>query len=175
MRKVLKYLGAVLVALMVLLAVAVLFAPRLGWRIDAVMSGSMSPAMGAGGAVVTQPVALDTIKLSDVITYHSPLDGKLVTHRVVGTQEQSPLYFQTKGDANEDPDPYLVPPQNIVGKVRFYIPLLGYISNFVKTPLGFILMLGMPGLIIIGVEMKNVWGELSEEERRKKAEVTQQY
>jgi signal peptidase len=174
MRKVLKYSGAVIVALMMLLAVAVLFAPRFGWQIDVVMSGSMSPAMGTGGAVVTQPIDPNTIKLSDVITYHSPLDGKLVTHRVVGIQEHSPLYFQTKGDANEDPDPYLVPSQNIVGKVCFYIPLLGYMTHFVKTPLGFILMLGIPGLIVIGLEMKNIWNELSEEERRKKAEVTQQ-
>jgi signal peptidase len=174
MRKVLKYSGAVLVALMMLLAVAVLFAPRFGWQIDVVMSSSMSPAMRAGGVVVTKPIAPDTIKLSDVIAYHSPLDGKLVTHRVVGIQEHSPLYFQTKGDANEDPDPYLVPSENIVGKVRFYIPLLGYMTHFAKTPLGFILMLGIPGLIIIGLEMKNIWNELSEEERRKKAEVAQQ-
>ena len=167
MKKALKYSGVTLVALLLLLALAVIFAPRMGWRIDTVLSGSMSPTLETGGAVVTQPVAPETIGLDDIITYYSPTDGKLITHRVVGIQE-GPLYFHTKGDANEDADPYLVPTQNVVGKVRFHIPLLGYVANFIRSPLGFILLLGVPGLIIIGMEMRKIWVELSEEEKRKK-------
>ena len=83
---------------------------------------------------------------------HVVMDGKLITHRVVGIQE-GPLYFHTKGDANEDADPYLVPAQNVVGEVRFYVPLLGYVTDFIRSPLGFILLLGVPGLIIIGMEI----------------------
>ena len=52
------------------------------------------------------------------------------------------------------------------------MPFLGYIANFVKTPLGFILMLGLPGMIIIAVQMRKMWIELSEEEKRNKAKVS---
>lgn len=163
---------ALLVALAMLLAVAILFAPHLGWRIDNVLSGSMSPAIKVGSAAITQPVDPHSIEVGDIITYRSPRNGEMTTHRVVGIEDNSPLAFQTKGDANEDPDPYTVPSANVEGKVLFDVPLLGYVADFVKTPLGFIIMLGIPGMIIIVLEMRKMWIELSEEEKRKKAKVT---
>jgi len=171
-KRVLKYSAIVLIGTAILLGVGIVFAPRVGWRVDTVLSGSMSPALDVGGAVITQPVAPNTIEVGDIITFHSPIDGRLVTHRVIAIQEKSPRYFQTKGDANEDADPYLVPAENMVGQVKFHIPLLGYIANFVKTPLGFILSLGVPGLILVGLEVRNIWIELSKEEKEKKAQVT---
>lgn len=171
MKKAIKYVAIAFVALVMLLAVAVLFAPHLGWQVDKVLSGSMSPTLGVGSAAVTRPAEPQAIRLGDIITYRSPRNGELTTHRVVGIEESSPLLFQTRGDANEDPDPYLVPAANIAGKVVFDVPLLGYAADFVRTPLGFILMLGIPGMAIIGVEMRNMWVGLSEEEKRKKAKV----
>jgi hypothetical protein len=53
-----------------------------------------------------------------------------------------------------------------VAKVRLHIPLLGHVAHFVKTPLGLILLLGIPGFVIIAQEMKNVWVTLSEMERK---------
>ncbi len=169
LRQALGYLMVALLGAAILLGVAVVFAPRLGWRVDTVLSGSMSPALDVGGAVITQPVDPNTIEVGDIITFHSPMDGRLVTHRVIAIQEKSPRYFQTKGDANEDADPYLVEAQNVVGKVRLHIPFLGYAANFVKTPMGFIITLGVPGLVIIGLEMRNIWIELDREEKGKKA------
>ena len=162
---------ALLVALMMLLAPAVLFAPHLGWRIDNVLSGSMSPAINVGSAVVTQPVDTQTIEVGDIIIYSSPQNGKMITHRVVGINGESLRYFQTKGDANEDADPYSVPSANVKGKVLLDVPLLGYATDFAKTPLGFILMLGIPGLAIIVLEMRKMWIELSEEEKQKKVKM----
>lgn len=163
MKRWLKYLGITLVAVVMLLALAVLFVPYLGWQIDTVLSGSMSPTLKVGSLSFTQPVDPHSIELGDIITYRSPRNGKLTTHRVVGIVENNPLRFQTKGDANEDLDPYLVPSTNIEGKVAFNIPLMGYAADFVKTPLGFVLILGIPGLLIIVVEMRSMWIEMSKE------------
>jgi len=163
MKKVIQYLGTTLLVLVMLVVVFTLLAPHLGWRIDTALGNSMSPALKAGGMVVTQPADPSDIKVGDIITYSSPLDGKVVTHRVVETEEHSPLLFRTKGDANEDPDPYLVPAQNVVGRVSFYIPLLGYMAQFAKTPLGLIFMLLIPGLIIVVMELRNIWCVLTEQ------------
>jgi signal peptidase len=172
MKRPLKYIGTAFVVLTLLLSLTVLFAPRLGWQINTVLSGSMGSTMETGSAVVSRPVDTHNIKPGDIITYRSPLNGKLTAHRVVGIEESSPRYFQTKGDANDTPDPYMVSPAYIEGKVIFDVPLLGYIADFVKTPLGFILMLGLPGLIIIVSQMRKMWVELSEEEKQKKAKVS---
>jgi len=167
-----KWTGIAMSIAAIALMAGILILPHFfGWSTHTVLSSSMSPALHRGDVIMIQPVAHETIKAGDIITYGSPLDGKLVTHRVIEIEENS-LYFKTQGDANEDPDPYFVPCQNIAGKVRFHIPLLGYMTHFVKTPLGFILMLGIPGLIVIGVQIRSMWVELSEEEKRKKAKVT---
>jgi signal peptidase len=160
---------SLLVALMMLLAAAVVFAPHLGWRIDNVLSGSMSPGIKVGSAVITQPVDTGDIEVGDIITFRSPRNGEMITHRVIAIEGENIRYFQTKGDANEDPDPYTVPVANVEGRVIFDVPLLGYFADFVKTPLGFILVLGVPGTIIILLEFRKMWIELSEEEKRKKA------
>jgi len=167
----LKYLGIALMAAVMLLAMFLLFAPRLGWQIDAVESGSMSPALQVGSAVVTREVAPSDVKVDDIITYRSPWNGQLTTHRVVGIEEGQSLAFQTKGDANEDPDPYLVPAANLEGRVVLTLPWLGSVADFVKTPLGFGLMLGLPGLAIIFLEWRGMMSQLSKEEKRSKAGV----
>lgn len=164
-----EIISALLLGLAMLLGASVLLGPRLGWQIDKVLSGSMSPAIQTGGAVVSQKVDPRAVQIGDVITYRSPLTGRLTTHRVVDVKSQSTLYFQTRGDANEDADPYLVPAQNVVGKVRLHVPYVGYPAGFAKTIPGFIIMIAIPGVVIILLEMRDVWSELSEDEKRKKA------
>ena len=168
MNKFVQYIGTAFLVLIMLIAVFVLLAPHLGWRIDAAISNSMTPDFTAGGLVVTQPVEPTDIEVGDIITYGSPIDGKMVTHRVIEVKEHNPLLFQTKGDANEDPDSYLVPAQNVVGRVYFHVPQLGYFTQFVKSHLGLILLLLIPGLIIILMETRNIWRVLTVEEARRK-------
>ena len=39
-----------------------------------------------------------------------------------------------------------------MGKVVFHVPLFGYVSNFVRTPLAFVLCVGIPAAVfIVGV------------------------
>jgi signal peptidase len=162
--KLTKYLGMALIMLLMATAVLVFFAPHFGWRVDTVSSGSMEPALKVGGVVVTQPAQAETIRVGDTITFHSPLNNELTSHRVVAADKGSSLNFQTKGDANEDADPYILPAANLVGKVCFHLPYFGYVAQFIKTPLGLVLTLCLPGLVIIVIEMVKIWRVLTEKE-----------
>ena len=124
---------------MMLLVLLPLVLPRFGWQADPVYSGSMEPALPVGALAVTQQVDPneDTIANGDILVYRSPMnESKLVSHRVVeieyvGLQPN----FRTKGDANEDPDPYLVYPSYVEGVMKFHVPYLGYFFNFAQyTP-----------------------------------------
>ena len=138
-------------------AVFTYLAPHLGWRVDAVLSGSMEPRLKVGSLVVTRPVEPEAIALGDIIIFRRTTVGEnLICHRVIGIEESSPLYFKTKGDANDDPDPFIVPAQNVVGKIYLHVPFLGYGTQFLKTPFGFLLALLIPGLIIIMMDVKNI-------------------
>jgi signal peptidase len=149
-------------------ALFILLAPRFGWRIDTVLSGSMEPKLSIGSLAVTRPVTAQEILPGDIITFHSPLGGKLTSHRVATLVQTAPYSFRTRGDANEDMDPFIVPVANVIGKVSFHVPYLGYVAQFVKTRWGILLTLFVPGLIIIAVETCNIWRELSTTEIERK-------
>ena len=125
-----------------------------------VLSGSMRPSIQPGDIVVSSSIQPESIRIDDVITFRlqDQSQKRSVTHRVVGiTTENGTLYFQTKGDANEERDIQPVPAENVVGKVVLTIPLLGYLVNFAQSLLGFILFIMIPATILIIGEIRNIY------------------
>lgn len=124
-----------------------------------VLSGSMLPVFGAGDVVAILKTAPKEIKEGDIITFHT---GKtFTTHRVIEIANGT---FRTKGDANEDPDASAVRADSVTGKVIFAVPYLGYFGKFVRTPLGFVLFILIPGVLIIYSELKKIFGELKKKD-----------
>lgn len=156
MKRALGWAVNVILIWLIVIVVALFLLPRFGgWRFDAVLSGSMEPALPVGGVVFIKPVEPADIGPGDIIAYRS--GELLITHRIVDVIDEGELSFITKGDANESPDLSPVPAASVVGKVIFDVPYLGYLAAFVKTPLGFLLAIVLPGLAIIGLELKNLW------------------
>jgi signal peptidase len=135
------------IALMMLLALALtlLLAPMAGYHTDSVRSGSMSPAISAGDLVVTGPVNDKDIHVGDVITFRH--DGLLICHRVINI-DTAQGQIQTKGDANEHPDPFLVPYSDVVGKVNLVVPAIGDVVTFLKSPFGWALIIILGALVL---------------------------
>jgi signal peptidase len=115
----------------------------------------MEPALPVGCVQVTKPVKPEDIKVGDIITFRSPTNGKLMSHRVVAVEEGQSYQFRTRGDANEDADPYLVPAENVVGRVCFKLSHVGYVVEYLKTPIGFVL-LGLCGMALILAEVSTM-------------------
>ena len=127
-----------------------------GVLILVVLSGSMSPSINAGDLILVSKVEAEDIKEGDIITFKN---GKnYVTHRVMNVirGEDGKLRFKTKGDANEEWDHEVVKAEDLVGKVIFVIPKLGYLINFIRTPLGYILFILLPGTLIIIEETRRI-------------------
>lgn len=171
MKKVAGYLGFALVFLLMALAVITFIAPRFGWRVDVVMSGSMEPGLKVGSVVITRPLDIKSVNKGDIITFRSPLNGELITHRIISLESSPSVILRTKGDANEHADPFVVSSESLVGRVCFSVPYLGYIARFVKSRLGLLFTLYLPGLAIVLVEAKGIWRALAEEESAKRQAV----
>ena len=134
----------------ILLLGFMLIGPRFGWETHPVLSGSMEPALKVGGIIVTKPERLENIQVGDIITFQAEL-GPKVTHRVVNIVEiEGKLHFQTKGDANEEPDPNFVSAKGEeMRKVVFHLPYLGFVAQFMKSKLAFLVFVGIPAIILI--------------------------
>jgi len=46
--------------------------------------------------------------------------------------------------------------ENVIGKAIFTIPYIGYIGYFVRTPIGFILLIVIPATLLIIQETRNI-------------------
>lgn len=97
----------------------------------AVVSGSMSPTFNRGDAVVVKKLTnaeKDELKKNDVIQFVS--GTKYVVHRIVDitNDEKGNKKFITKGDHNNARDLDPVGIEQVVGKVTFIVPYIGYPS-----------------------------------------------
>jgi signal peptidase len=153
----------VLVAVVVL--VAVLAAPGVIGAKESfvVLSGSMEPEIQAGDVVVVKEVPTEDIEVGDVITYDS--NGELggertdrVTHRVIDVrQTDSGTAFKTQGDANEDPDPGLVQPSQVIGVMWFHVPAVGKAILFAQQPWVQGLLIVVPGVLLMASGVKTLY------------------
>ena len=107
--------------------------PRfLGYETYNVTSGSMEPALPVGSVIYVQYVEPETVKTDDIIAFFS--GGSVVTHRVVNNN----LFegkFTTKGDANPMVDFSDVPYSDLVGVVKYHIPVLGNYLMVYSNPI----------------------------------------
>lgn len=93
-----------------------------GFSTAIISTGSMEPNLPVGSLIVTQYA--DTYQKGEVVTYLQ--DGTSITHRIV---EVSADGYQTKGDANQVSDGLLVQPRQVVGKVIFSLPYVGWLRQ----------------------------------------------
>ena len=170
-KKIAKCFALTVAVVLMVIAVVTFVAPRFGWRVDVVLSGSMEPQIHTGSVVVSHPLDIGSVKAGDIITFRSPQNGKFTTHRVISVENSPSVFFRTKGDANEDADPFIVGSQSVAGRVCFNVAYLGYVTQFIKSRLGLILVLYLPGIIIVILEVRNIWRVLTEKESAKEEAV----
>ncbi len=159
MRQVAKWIGSVFLVLSILTVLLFFVGPRfLGISFFTIYSGSMDPSIPIGSVAAVYPTEASSIQVGDIIAYSSPTEAdKMIVHRVVEVITDNGLVsFRTAGDGNSIADGYMVPTNNIVGRVWFHLPFLGYFAYFVKTVPGFILVVGIPAILIVSLEVRNI-------------------
>ena len=82
----------------------------------------MEPALPVGSVIYVQRVAPEAVKEGEIIAYY--VDGTVITHRVVENRFVEGE-FVTKGDANDMEDISNTHYSDLVGVVKYHIPMLG--------------------------------------------------
>ena len=114
--------GRIFFTLIGILGVMLLLLPQIGISVDSIMSGSLR----TGGIVFTDTKERRP-EIGDIVTYQ--VGETRVTHRVIRKEHKG---YVTKGDANNREDPTVVTADQIIGKVIFSLPCLGYAAVFVR-------------------------------------------
>ena len=130
----------------------------LDYNIYLVRSESMTPAINMGDMVITGPLNgpfNGEVKPSSIITYQR--GEELVTHRVISIEGDT---LVTKGDAVEDPDVQPVYLSSLTGIYLFKIPFLGYVSNYIRTKVGWLLVIVIPSIVLVVFLIRSIRKEL---------------
>lgn len=148
-------LGVVVVALLLPLTIFLVAIWLLGWQLQSVQSGSMSPTFSVGSLLVVGQVDPADVEPGMAITFEDPAAaGKLVTHRVVKVAPGQELAFVTKGDANAVADPVPVPARLVRGRVLWQVSQLGTLLDWLQWPRSFALLVVLPGIVLVWLEWR---------------------
>ncbi len=147
-----------------------------------VLSGSMVPTMLPGDMIIARSVDPNELVVGDVMVFRDPSGrpNTLITHRIISIEGEEKRIFHTKGDANNAEDIFVVKASDVVGKLIFVIPFVGYLPDTVKHNKNiFIFTILLPAGLLILDELKNiilysdpVKARKVERERKKIARIT---
>lgn len=107
----------------------------------------MEPTIMTGDVIVVKG-QMD-YKVRDVTTFKDS-NNHIVTHRVIEIKNG---VFVTKGDANRTTDNGNIQFNQIIGKVVFILPKLGFLVVFSKSIPGVVIFMVIPGIYIIVSEI----------------------
>ncbi|OZM56536.1 signal peptidase I [Lottiidibacillus patelloidae] len=174
-----KTISITLLAVLIVVVAAALYmkisgSPKIaGHQFLIVTSGSMEPTLHTGSVIAMKDVEdKSALKPGDIITYKSLDDpNQLVTHRILEVEPINDVRVKyiTQGDNNDSKDLAPIPDINVVGKYAdIHIPIIGYIFSFINSKMGAVLFMIIPGILIIGWQLMNIWKLISNLEQKQK-------
>ncbi len=119
-----------------------------------VASGSMVPELKVYDVLIVQGhVPFEDVQIGDIIVFDRPSGhDRVIVHRVVSITDDNPLTLRTKGDNNVASIPgtdFPITEKEYIGKVEFKIPQIGYVTQVLKPPTNYILIVLVIGVMIV--------------------------
>ena len=119
----------------------------------------MAPAIPLGSLIFMTPAVPDQLRAGDVITFPRPgHPEELITHRIVATDQGSggPI-FQTKGDANAEPDGWRLSLHGRGWRYAFGVGVLGFVVAAAQSPMGRLVAIVIPSLLLGLLVFVQIW------------------
>lgn len=128
-----------LVFAVVFLALSVSVIRFFGFEVYGVLTGSMELDYPTGSLIYVKKIDTSALQVGDTISFKLS-ENIIATRRIVELvpDENNPsvIQYRTKGDANDVADSSLVSREDIIGKVVFCLPKMGYFLNYIQSPTG---------------------------------------
>jgi signal peptidase len=149
--------AALLLVAIIAMSGLAIFTRAQGGRLLSVQTKSMVPVLNKGDLVSVIRVPAENLKVGDIITFINPRNSKqTITHRITELPSAyNAKKIVTKGDANQSTD-VPIDQSAVLGRVSYAVPYAGYASDFIRQPLGLIILIYVPALAIIIGELKRL-------------------
>ena len=128
-----------------------------------VASGSMIPKLQVYDVLIVQGhVQFEDVQIGDIIVFDRPSgQDRVIVHRVVSITDDDPKTLRTKGDNNVASIPgtdFPITEKEYIGKVEYVVPQIGYVTQVLKPPTNYILIVLVIGVMIVKeiIKRKNV-------------------
>ena len=136
---ILRLISSILVCVVVFLAFSVSIIRLFGFEVYGVLTGSMEPEYPTGSLIYVKKIDTSSLEVGDTISFKLS-ENVIATHRIIelvpDEENSSIIRYRTKGDANSVADSSLVEVEDIIGKVVFCLPQMGYFLNYIQSPTG---------------------------------------
>ncbi len=119
-----------------------------------VASGSMIPVLQVYDVLIVQGhEPFEDIQVGDIIVFNRPSDhDRVIVHRVAAIIGDDPKTIRTKGDANPASIPgtdFPITKEEYIGKVAYTVPQVGYVTQLIKPPINYIIIVIVIGIMIV--------------------------
>ena len=119
-----------------------------------VASGSMIPELEVYDVLIVQGhEPFEDIEKGDIIVFNRPSDhDRVIVHRVVSVIDSEPKTLRTKGDANPASIPgsdFPITEKEYIGKVVYTLPQVGYVTQLLKPPINYVIIVIVIGVMIV--------------------------
>ncbi len=118
-----------------------------------VAAKSMSPALEVYDVIVVPGnVPFEEIDIGDIIVFNRPSDhNRVIVHRVVSIIDDTPKTIRTQGDTNPGSIPgtdFPITEEEYLGKVAHILPQVGYVTQMLKPPINYVLIIMYFGIVL---------------------------
>jgi signal peptidase len=148
-----RTLDVLLVVLIALVLATVAIARGVPWvtggQTFIVGGGSMEPTIPFGAVVFALPTTDQDLVVNDVVSVQVGEEKAVFTHRIIRIVDiDGATWIETKGDANEDADPSIIPATAVIGEVHTMLPVAGYAVRLLSTAQGVMFLLAFGVLVL---------------------------
>jgi len=124
-----------------------------------VASEGMRPALELYDVIISQGhVPFEDIEIGDIIVFNRPSDHRVSVARVVSITDDNPITLRTQGDSNPVSIPgtdWPITEQEYIGKVVYVLPQLGYVTQLLKPPIIYFIILIFFGIVFVELAIKH--------------------
>ena len=128
-----------------------------GYRLYTMPDNTMVNVYKKNDVLLVKNTDNSILELGDDIAYYGISDGlenRLIIHRIVRIDNSNAkdILFVTQGIKIALPDP-VIHRKNIIGIVEGKVPILSELNQFLKTQIGFFILIVLPLILILVIEI----------------------